>query len=87
MSTDIISPQSAARVGLAQYESFMIEENLSYARETYAQQMFKLGHDLRGAIGSLTSIMEFFSANKHEDSLPLSMSVFPPVGQCMIRGI
>ncbi|KAJ5807958.1 hypothetical protein N7474_009227 [Penicillium riverlandense] len=55
------------------YAAFMIEENLSYARETYKQQMLKIGQDLRGAIGGLTAIMEFFSANGRSDSLPLSI--------------
>ncbi|KAJ5601229.1 Transcription factor [Penicillium lagena] len=63
----------AARVDLAQYAAFMIEENLSYARETHKQQIFKIGQDLKGAIESLTTIMEFFSANGRVNSLPLSI--------------
>lgn len=66
---------SAARVDLAQYAAFIIEENLSLAKDTYNQRMLEIGRDLKHGIEGLTSAMEYFSNQGHLESLPLSVSV------------
>jgi hypothetical protein len=69
---------SAARVDLAQYAAFIVEENLSLARDTYNQRMLEIGQELKHGVDGLTSAMEYFSSKGHLESLPLSVSVSQP---------
>ncbi|RMJ23671.1 hypothetical protein PHISP_05459 [Aspergillus sp. HF37] len=63
----------AARVDLAQYAAFIVEENLSLARDTYNQRMLEIGQELKHGVDGLTSTMEYFSSKGHLESLPLSV--------------
>lgn len=74
-STPLANPKSSARVDLAQYTAFTIEENLSFAKTKYAQRVHQIGQDLKHSIEGLTSALEYFSNQGHLESLPLSVSV------------
>jgi hypothetical protein len=68
---------SAARVDLAQYAAFILEENLFYAGDTYSTLVLDISNDLRDGIDGLSLVMEHFSVNGHAGGLPLSVLVFP----------
>ncbi|CAG8314748.1 unnamed protein product [Penicillium nalgiovense] len=63
----------AARVDLAQYGAFVLEENLFYAGDTYNNLVREISNDLRDGIDGLSLVMEYFSVNGYADSLPLSV--------------
>ncbi|CAG8291582.1 unnamed protein product [Penicillium nalgiovense] len=63
----------AARVDLAQYTAFVLEENLFYAGDTYNNLVREISNDLRDGIDGLSLVMEYFSVNGYADSLPLSV--------------
>ncbi|KAJ5542747.1 hypothetical protein N7535_005171 [Penicillium sp. DV-2018c] len=63
----------AARVDLAQYAAFILEENIFYAGDKYNTLIVDIGNDLRNGIGGLSLVMEHFSVNGHAGDLPLSV--------------
>ncbi|KAJ5447506.1 Transcription factor [Penicillium cf. griseofulvum] len=63
----------AARVDLAQYAAFILEENLFYAGDKYNNLVLEISNDLRNGIEGLSLVMEHFSINGYADSLPLSV--------------
>ncbi|KAJ5143400.1 uncharacterized protein N7515_002187 [Penicillium bovifimosum] len=63
----------AARVDLAQYSAFILEENLFYAGDKYSTMILDIGNDLRNGIDGLSLVMEHFSVNGHAGDLPLSV--------------
>lgn len=67
---------SAARVDLAQFAAFAIEEHLALTTELYREAVLGIGKDLSSGIKGLTSVMEYFSRNGHVENLPLSVYVF-----------
>ncbi|CAG8241342.1 unnamed protein product [Penicillium salamii] len=63
----------AARVDLAQFEAFMLEDNKFYAANTYQQSIINVSEDLRDAIEGLSKVMEHFSMHGQAVSFPLSV--------------
>lgn len=68
---------SAARVDLAQFAAFAIEEHLALTTDLYREAVLGIGKDLSSGIKGLTSVMEYFSRNGHVENLPLSVYVTP----------
>lgn len=64
---------SAARVDLAQFAAFSIEEHLALTTDLYREAVLGIGKDLSSGIKGLTSVMEYFSRNGHVENLPLSV--------------
>ncbi|CAG8890329.1 unnamed protein product [Penicillium egyptiacum] len=60
-----------ARINLAQYAAFVLEENMFYAGDTYSSLVLEISNDLRHGIQGLSLVMEHFSINGYADSLPL----------------
>ncbi|CAG7988360.1 unnamed protein product [Penicillium salamii] len=63
----------AARVDLAQFEAFILEDNKFYAANTYQQSMINVSKDLRVGIEGLSKVMEHFSIHGQAESFPLSV--------------
>ncbi|KAJ5822322.1 uncharacterized protein N7525_011606 [Penicillium rubens] len=63
----------AARVDLAQYAAFVVEENLFYAEDMYNNLVREISNDLRDGVDGLSLVMEYFSVNGYANSLPLSV--------------
>ncbi|KAJ5170980.1 Transcription factor [Penicillium coprophilum] len=63
----------AARVKLAHYAAFILEENVFYAGDQYGNLVLEISDDLRNGIQGLSVVMEHFSVNGYSDSLPLSV--------------
>ncbi|KAJ5787874.1 hypothetical protein N7457_002864 [Penicillium paradoxum] len=66
----------AARMSLAQYAAFVLEENMFYAGDTYNTLLLDISNDLRESIDGLSLVMEHFSVNAYTDGLPLSVLVY-----------
>ncbi|OQE12784.1 hypothetical protein PENFLA_c063G08786 [Penicillium flavigenum] len=72
-AVSMLTYMTAARVDLAQYAAFVLEENLFYAGDTYNNLVREISNDLRDGIDGLSLVMEYFSVNGYADSLPLSV--------------
>jgi hypothetical protein len=68
---------SAAKVDLAQFAAFVLEENLFYAGDSYSDMVLHISGNLGDGVEGLNIVMEHFSLNGHADGLPLSVLVLP----------